>query len=225
MAYFSKQTLAFWRGLARNNSKAWFDEHRSEYEEHWRTPYLALAEDLCEAIALGEPEYQRDPKRAIYRINRDTRFAKDKTPYKTNLGITVGRVEKHDPNWPAYTVRLGLDGLAIGGGLYMPGPELRDHARRWLAANPSQPAAVLADQAFIAAFGGISGERHKRLPKDLADLAKDQELVFNKQWVFWNEWPDINLLLDPDLDQFIVDKWQAARPLNDMLKRAIAAAP
>lgn len=221
MPYFTKRTLSFWRGLAKNNSKAWFDEHRNDYETHLRGPYLELAEDLCEAIAMGEPEYQVEPKRAIYRINRDTRFANDKTPYKTNLGITIGRREKHDPGWPAYTVRLGIDGLAIGGGLYMPTPEVRDRVRRYLAAKPRRVQAVLDDAGFGRHFGEIRGERHKRLPKDLAALAVDQPLVFNKQWVFWDEWPDASLLLDPDLDAFIVERWHAGRVLNELLKGAV----
>lgn len=221
MSYFTKKSLTFLRGLNRNNSKAWFDEHRKEYQEHFREPYLALAEDLCEAIGLGEPEYELDPKRAIYRINRDIRFSNDKTPYKTNLGITVGRREKHDPSWPAYTTRIGLDGIAIGGGLYMPEPALRDQVRRWFAANPGQATEVVSDPKFAEYFGAISGERNKRLPKDLASLAVDEPLVFHKQWVFWAEWPDMQLLLDPDLDSFIVERWHAGRALNDVLKRAI----
>jgi len=223
MSYFTKKTLTFWRGLAKNNSKEWFDEHRKEYQEHLRAPYLALAEDLVEAINLGEPEYELDPKRAIYRINRDIRFSADKSPYKTNLGITVGRREKHDPSWPAYTVRLGIDGISIAGGLYMPDTALRDHVRRWMAANPKQVAKVQKSKPFAKHFGEIKGERHKRLPKDLAALAVDQPLVYNKQWIFWADWSDTTLLLDADLDQFIVDRWQAGRALNDVLKTAIQA--
>jgi len=223
VSYFTKKTLTFWRGLAKNNSKAWFDEHRKEYQEHLREPYLALAEDLCDAISLGEPEYDIDPKRAIYRINRDVRFAHDKSPYKTNLGVTIGRRERHDPTWPVYTVRVGVDGIAVGGGLYRPEAPLRDHVRRWFAANPNVPPQVEKDKDFKKHFGQITGERNKRLPKDLAELAVDQPLVFNKQWIFWAEWPDANLLLDPDLDEFIVDRWRAGSGLNAALKRAIEA--
>ena len=222
MSYFNAKTLSFLRGLDQNNSKTWFDEHRAEYQRHLREPYLALAEDLCEAVALGEPEYELDPKRAIYRINRDIRFSNDKTPYKTNLGITVGRREKHDPSWPAYTLRIGLDGLAIGGGLYRPEPPLRDHVRRWFAANPKAGPSVLANSGFMSYFTEISGERNKRRPKDLSELAQDEPLVFNRQWIFWAAWPNPNLLLDPDLDEFIMERWQAGRVLNEVLKRAVA---
>lgn len=223
MSYFTKATLKFWKGLAKNNSKAWFDDHRGEYQKHLREPYLALAEDLCDAIAMIEPEYQLEPKQATYRINRDTRFANDKSPYKTNLGITIGRHEKHDPAWPAYTVRVGVDGLAIGGGLYRPDTELRDDVRRWMAAHPAKVACVTADDDYVATFGEIKGERHKRLPKDLAALAVEQPLVFNKQWIFWADWSDASVLLDDDLDQLIVTRWQHGRALNELLKQAVSA--
>ena len=224
MSYFTKKTLTFWRGLAKNNNKAWFDENRKAYQEHLREPYLALAEDLCEAIALAEPEYDVEPKKAIYRINRDVRFSNDKTPYKTNLGITIGRSQKHDPNWPVYTVRVGVDGIAIGGGLYAPGNELRDQVRHYLGTRAADIAAVTADADFAQHFGEIKGERNKRLPKDLAPLGAEQPLVFNKQWIFWNEWPDASLLLDPDLDAFIVERWHAGRTLNTLLKSAVDSA-
>ena len=71
-------------------------------------------------------------------------------------------------------------------------------------------------------FTEISGERNKRLPKDLSELAQDEPLVFNKQWIFWAAWPNPNLLLDPDLDEFIMERWQAGRVLNEVLKRAVA---
>lgn len=223
MSYFSKDTLKFWRGLAKNNSKAWFDEHRKEYEQHLREPYKALAEDLCEAISLGEPEYQLGPKAATYRINRDIRFSNDKTPYKTDLGITIGRQAKHDPAWPAYTVRIGVSGIAVGGGLYMPDATLRDHVRRQIAAAPKKIAAVEKNKTFRKHFDGVRGERNKRLPKELQSAADDQPLIYNKQWIFWNEWPDAKLLLDADLDAYIVDRWHSGRILNEYLKAVVQA--
>ena len=88
--------------------------------------------------------------------------------------------------------------------------------------TPPSPPQVTNDPAFAQHFKEIRGERNKRLPRDLAVLAADEPLVFNKQWIFWAEWPDMKLLLDPDLDRFIVERWHAGRALNDVLKRAVA---
>lgn len=224
MAYFTAETLAFLRGLAKNNSKAWFDENRATYEAQLKAPYRALAEDLVAEIRDREPEYQTDPTKAVYRINRDTRFSNDKTPYKTDLGITVGRHQKHDPSYPAYTVRLGLSGVAVGGGMYAPSTTLRDQLRHYIGTNPEPLAAALSAAPYQALFGGaLQGERGKRVPKELADLAADQPLVFNKQWVFWVGYPDPDLLLSDDLGGFILDHWDAARPVNEYFKSALNA--
>ncbi len=223
MAYFSAATLEFWNGLANNNSKAWFDEHRPDYETHLRAPYLALAEDLCEGLAARFPEYDMDPKKAIYRINRDVRFSDDKSPYKTELGITIGRSQKHDPDWPAYTTRIGVTGLAVAGGMYMPSTEMRDALRRYIAVHGDGLRAAIADADFQRVYGELGGEAHKRPLPDLKDAAAAEPLVLNKQWTFWMSNDDPEVLLDPDLDQIILDAWDAAAPVAGWFKHALRA--
>ncbi|MEL7158481.1 MAG: DUF2461 domain-containing protein, partial [Actinomycetota bacterium] len=156
MTFFTADTVTFWRGLAANNNKAWFDEHRKAYEQHLKGPYNELAQALVEQLAEVEPEYTISASQATYRINRDTRFSNDKTPYKTNLGITVGRNQKHDPDWPAYTVRLGLDTIAVAGGLYMPGNDLRDKVRRYVGEHATELARLeRANTKFGRTFGAV----------------------------------------------------------------------
>ena len=224
MAYFTAETLDFWRGLAENNSKAWFDENRKAYETHLKDPYRALAEDLVAEVQDREPEYQIDAGKATYRINRDIRFSNDKTPYKTDLGITVGRAQKHDPAYPAYTVRLGLSGVAIAGGMYAPDTTLRDQLRHYIGTNTKALDKAMGGKPYKKLFGGeLQGERAKRVPKELAELAAEQPLVFNKQWIFWAGYDDQDLLTSDDLGGFILDHWDAARPVNQCFKDAISS--
>ena len=220
--FFTEATLEFWRGLSQNNSKAWFDEHRKDYERHLRTPYLAFAEALCEQIAEVEPEYELPAKHAVYRINRDVRFSNDKSPYKLDLGVTVGRGIRHDETWPVYTCRVGLSGVSVAGGLYRPPKELRDGVRRWIAANGDAVRSAIADPEFRRYFDGLEGEAHKRPLPDLKEVAADEPLVLNKQWIYWGADSDAELLVRPELDQYVRDRWEAARPVMDVLKRAVA---
>lgn len=223
MGYFTTETLRFWRALAANNTKEWMDANRADYEAHLKAPYRALAEDLVAEVHDREPEYLSNPSKAVYRINRDTRFANDKTPYKTDLGITVGRHQKHDPAYPAYTVRVGLSGVSIAGGMYAPETPLRNHLRRYVGEHRDELAAVLAAPDFVERFGGtLQGEATTRVPKELAELAAAEPLVFHKQWVFWAGYDDVDLLLSDDLGGFIVDHWDAARPVNHFFKAAVA---
>ena len=221
MTFFTRETLTFWRGLARDNSKSYFDAHRKDYEQHLREPYLALAAALVAGLQEHEPEYRTDPKKATYRINRDVRFAKDKSPYKTELGITVGRDERHDANYPVYTCRVGVKGIAVAGGLYMPGTELRDRVRRVVGEQSPLLREHLGDPEFVDVYGELGGDAHKRAPADLKELASVEPLVLNKQWVFWSDFEDPELLLMPELDQFILDQWAVARPVMEFFKQAV----
>ncbi len=226
MTFFTTDTVKFWKGLAKNNSKVWFDKNRKDYETHLRDPYKRLAEALVEQLQEVEPEYSIPAKKATYRINRDTRFAADKTPYKTKLGITIGREEKHNPSWPAYTVSVGVDGIWIAGGLYMPGTELRDHVRRYVGANAAELKKIERKSTkFAKTFGALQGEAHKRAPAELKELVEVEPRVLNKQWVFWRDFEDPKRFIDPKLDQFILDQWEVARPAMEFLKDAVRAAP
>lgn len=221
MTFFTSETVTFWKGLAKNNNKAWFDKNRKTYEQHLKAPYNALAEALVEQVQEVEPEYNTPPKQAIYRINRDTRFANDKTPYKTRLGVTIGRNEKHDPSWPAYTVSVGVDGIWVAGGLYNPPTEFRDHVRRYIGRNAKELHALEKKSTkFAKTFGALQGDAHKRTPVELRPYVEDEPRVLNKQWVYWHDFADPKRFIDPKLDQFILDQWEIARPVMEFLKDA-----
>lgn len=222
MTFFTTETVKFWKGLAKNNNKAWFDTNRKTYETYLKEPYYRLAEALIEQVQEVEPEYTTPPKQAVYRINRDIRFSNDKTPYKTNLGITLGRNEKHDPGWPAYTVRLGVEGIWVAGGLYRPGTELRDHVRRYIGKNAAELKKIERKSTkFAKTFGALQGEAHKRVPAELKDYVEVEPRVLNTQWVYWRDFENPKQFLDPNLDQFILDQWEIARPAMDFLKDAV----
>src|ERR1700757_1425863 len=83
---FTSATLAFFRGLARNNKKPWFEAHRADYEQAVVAPMRELIEEMDVRLARFAPEITGHPKRSMFRIYRDVRFSKDKSPYKTNAG-------------------------------------------------------------------------------------------------------------------------------------------
>ena len=82
---FGRGALAFLRGLARNNTREWFQAHRDDYEREVRAPLAALVEEMDVRFAALAPEIVGDPKRSLFRIHRDVRFSNDKSPYKTNV--------------------------------------------------------------------------------------------------------------------------------------------
>src|SRR5258708_14226244 len=136
---FAAASLRFLRGLARNNKKPWFEAHRADYETHIRAPMRALIEEMDVRFARFAPELTGDPKRSMFRINRDIRFSKDKSPYKTHAACWFRhRAADH---------RVGGDAEAGSAGLYFhlqPGQSFV-RAGVWVAPRPGpgkDPAAI-----------------------------------------------------------------------------------
>src|SRR5213596_4197296 len=124
---FTPASLAFLRGLARHNNKPWFEAHRESYENDVRAPMRALIEELDVRLARLAPEITGDPKRSMFRINRDIRFSKDKSPYKTNAGCwfhhrtASGRVGAEATEGSAgFYFHLEPTKSFVGAGLWMP---------------------------------------------------------------------------------------------------------
>ena len=95
MKYFSDKTFRFLDNLRKNNNREWFNEHKADYETHVRQPFLALIGDFQAPLAKISSHYVSDPRAvggSLFRINRDARFSKDKSPYKTNVsGVIAAR--------------------------------------------------------------------------------------------------------------------------------------
>ncbi|MGD9619659.1 MAG: DUF2461 domain-containing protein [Mycolicibacterium sp.] len=107
---FSKATFDFLRGLTENNEKSWFDAHRDDYERYVREPFVATLEAAAEAT-VGGPLELHGGRQTMFRINRDVRFSKDKSPYKTAVGgLLTPTGDKREHNGVAYLH------LAVGGG-------------------------------------------------------------------------------------------------------------
>src|SRR6266480_4981209 len=124
---FTPRALSFFRQLARHNEKPWFEAHRDEYETEVREPMRELIEDLDTRFAQFAPEIGGDPKRSMFRIYRDIRFSKDKSPYKThaacwfhhrNAARSVG--SEADAGSAGFYFHLQPGKSMIGAGLWMP---------------------------------------------------------------------------------------------------------
>ncbi len=173
---FTKRALSFFRGLARNNEKPWFEAHRSEYEAEVRGPMRELIEELDSRFARFAPEIGGDPKRSMFRINRDIRFSKDKSPYKThaacwfhhlNAARSVG--SDADAGSAGYYFHLEPGGRSmIGAGIWMPPRSQLNKLRDAIAKNPG--AFDRMTRSIPRRFGGLDDEGAlKRMPRGYAE--------------------------------------------------------
>lgn len=220
MQYFSKDYLEFFKELAGNNHKDWFDNNRKRYETVVREPFKFFIGDLIKALSENDPELDIEPKDAIFRINRDIRFSKDKTPYKLNNSAIISSKGRKDKNHPGIYIELGPEKLAFYGGIYMPDSKQVQKLRTYFKDNLSDLEALIDAKDFKKIFGNIEGEKSKRIPSEFRDLAATQPLLMNKQWYYFVHQPP-EIIVSDKLIPTILSLEKAAAPLKDFLTKAL----
>lgn len=155
---FSNETFKFLEGLAQNNNKAWFDEHKKDYEKFLKTPLYDLSADVGVYMATVDPEFEITPSKAVTRVNRDVRFSHDKSPYKTNLWASWTNKTWNEA--PGFYFEVGIGGYGYGMGFYQNKKETMERLQGKIAENPKHFAEITA---FLAE-GNLKalGEKYKR---------------------------------------------------------------
>ncbi|MCE7031277.1 TIGR02453 family protein [Lysobacter sp. GX 14042] len=154
-AYFSEGTWRFFRALARNNNRTWFHAHKPDYERHVREPYQRLLEDLRPAVAEISAHYHANPARAggsLFRINRDTRFANDKSPYKTWQGAKIYHTRHRQLEAPSFHLHLRPGQSFVGAGLWRPHNDTVRKVRQFILDNPASWKAAAHDAGVRERF-------------------------------------------------------------------------
>jgi uncharacterized protein (TIGR02453 family) len=174
---FAPGALKFLRGLARHNDREWFEDHRAVYEAEVRGPLRALVEEMDVRLARLAPELVGDPRRSIFRIHRDVRFSKDKSPYKTNAACQfyhhdAGRGAGQDAEGAGAGLYFQLaDGECfVAGGIWMPARPALEKIRDAIAAEPEALDEIVRAAGFCRRFGSLSEEAMlTRLPRGYAE--------------------------------------------------------
>ena len=220
MAYFDTDYLEFFKELAGNNHKEWFDIHRKRYEQSVKIPMQVFVKDLILALKRIDKEIQIEPKDAIFRINRDIRFSKDKSPYKLQSSAIISKYGKKDKNYPGLYIELGPEHFGIYGGLYMPDAKEIQGIRTYIADHQKEFAALIIEADFLDKYEEIKGEKNQRIPKEFAKMAEEIPLLMNKQWYYFAHL-DPETILREDLIDIVVDYYSSASGMRSFLTKAI----
>lgn len=221
MSRFGPEYMAWLTALARNNRREWYHANKKDYERHVKAPFEEFVEALLHVMASKDRAYAGvDPKQAMFRLARDTRFAKDKTPYKTHMSAALVPGGKRMET-PGFYVQLGTDGLAMAGGLYQPDKEQITAVRRAIVKDGKTLNRLLKAKAFRSRFGELAGDRNKRLPPEFQEAAESEPLLYYKQFYWWVEYPGAKQAVRPDLEKFVLAHWEAGRPASDWLRKAV----
>ncbi len=175
--------LKFLRQLQANNSKEWMDAHREQYQAA-RQSFINFTGYLLEGLsAEDEGLLGLDPKKCIFRINRDIRFSNNKSPYKDNFGAAMAEGGRHSGN-PVYYFHLQPgDESFIAGGLYQPPKEVLAKIRQEIDYNVSELKAITSAAAFKKHFGEIQGDALKRFPQGYDPNHPNIELLKLKDYL------------------------------------------
>jgi len=158
---FSPELFAFLRELAQNNEREWFNANKDRYERELKEPALAFVEDMGYRLPQVAPHLTAD-KRSLFRIYRDTRFAKDKTPYKTHVGIYFRHVRSAEADTGGLYVHLEPGHVFLGAGIWHPRPPALKRIRDALVTHPGRWRAAL--EAVEPVWRLADGESLKRPP-------------------------------------------------------------
>jgi uncharacterized protein (TIGR02453 family) len=185
MKYFNDSFFKFLDGLRKNNNKEWFEKNRPVYEKEVKAPFRKLVEDMLARLSKDLPELNRDPSKAIFRINRDIRFSKDKSPYKINVGAVLSRNGMKDQEYPGFYMHFGADEIMVGGGKYFCSKDEIAKIRQEIFYNNKEFTKLLNEKAFKEKFKTLIGDKNKVLPPEYKEFAQKQPLIANKQWWYY----------------------------------------
>lgn len=221
MTYFSNDFLEFFKELAGNNNKEWFDSNRKRYEKEVKQPFQLFIQDVITAVGKYDKAVDLAPKDAIFRINRDIRFSKDKTPYKLQVSAIISPGGRKDMISPGMYLELTPEHMRIYGGVYMPDKDNLYSIRSHIANNLSAFEAVISEKDFIAKYGLIRGEKNKIVPAEFKESGEKQPLIYNKQFYYFAELPPETVLKE-DLVKIVIQYYLAANSVKEFFTKALA---
>ena len=209
-------TLQFLRNLEKNNNREWFNENKTLYQEA-QQDVISFVEKLIEEMADFDEEMGKlEAKKSVFRIYRDTRFSKDKTPYKTNFGAGLGMGKGNKVSGYYLHIEPGKSFLA--GGVYKPEPSVLKTIRQEISAFGDEFKAILEQDEFRNYFRGLSVEdKLKKVPQGFEKDDKMAEYLKLKHFIVTHPISDEQLLSENAVKEF-TKIFKAMKPLNDFLQ-------
>ncbi len=211
-----KDTLQFLRNLAKNNNREWFNENKSLYLEA-QADVTGFVENLIEKIGEFDEEIGKmDAKKSLFRIYRDTRFSKDKSPYKANFGASLGIGKGNKISGYYLHIEPGKSFLA--GGVYMPEPSVLKEIRKEISMNGKEFSDILEQKDFRNNFRGLSVENKlQKVPQGFEKEDPMAEYLKLKHFVVSHPISDEELLNPKAADHF-TKIYKSIKSLNDFLE-------
>ena len=219
---FGPEAAAFLDDLRSNNDRDWFNANRERYEEMVREPARAFVRAMAPALAAISPHFRADDRKtggSLMRIHRDTRFSRDKTPYKTNVGIQFRHALGRDVHAPGFYVHLEPGRTFFGAGVWHPPSDALFMIRSRIDEEPEVWRAVRDAPEFLASFA-LAGESLKTMPRGFAKDHPLAEDLRRKDFMALHELPPA-ATLGPRFPDLAADRMRAASGFMRFLCEAL----
>ncbi|NQU33899.1 MAG: DUF2461 domain-containing protein [Bacteroidetes bacterium] len=213
------KVLEFLSDLKENNNRDWFNDHKEYYDEA-RNEFVQLVESLIPSLAINNPLMANlEIKDSIFRIYRDVRFSKDKSPYKTQMGAYLAPGGRKSI-YAGHYIHVEPDNSFLAGGSYCPPGDKLKKIRSEILYNTDEFKSIINTSDFKNLFGDISGSKLKRPPVGFPKDFEDIELLKFKDYTIFN--PITNQEIDnPGFLKNAISIFEKMNPFNDFLNRAI----
>ena len=231
---FRPGALAFLRGLRKNNRRDWFEERRETFQRELVEPMRSLIEELDVRFAGLAPEFVGDPKRSMFRIYRDVRFSKDKSPYKSHAALWIyhrspGRgVGREIDGGAGFYVHLEPGASLVAGGLWMPPRPSLAKVRAHFEDDLAGWERAVTGRAFTRRFGGLTDDEDgillKRLPRGYADGHRAERWLRYNSFTVSHPYDDAEAL-SPALAGRAMKDFALMLPMCRWLNRALGYLP
>jgi uncharacterized protein (TIGR02453 family) len=219
-AGFPPEMVRFFRSLKRNNRREWFQPRKHLFEQHVKAPMLDLVGAINTELTKFAPEYVTEPKSAIFRIYRDTRFSADKTPYKTHVAASFSRRGGERLGTGGFYFSVSHDAIEVAAGIYHPDRDVTLLVRNHIAETHQELSRILSDKKSRKLTGELKGDALSRSPKGFDPAHPAAGFIKMKDWIL-DVMLDASLATTPKLHSAIVERFRAMAPLLEYLNRPL----
>lgn len=216
-ATINKHSLEFLKDLSQNNNREWFNIHKDWYTEA-RNNIIAFADALIGEMNKHDNIETRSGKQSMFRIYKDVRFSKDKTPYNKHWSCAFRRATKKLRG--GYYLRIEPGASRLAGGFFGPVPDDMKRIRQDIDVNYEDWRKVLADPLLKGTFGNMRGEKVVSAPRGYAKDHPAIDLLQHKQFLFRREFTD-DEILDPNFLYHVNEGFQSLRPFFDYMSEVL----
>ncbi len=221
-AYFTRATFTFLKDLTENNKREWFHENKHRYEDHVRSPAIRFITDFGSQLKSLSEQFRSDPRTvggSMFRIHRDTRFSKDKTPYKTFIGIQFRHELGKDAHAPGFYLHIDRGGCFAGAGMWHPDSPSLLKIREAIVEDPKAWKRSVSGKRFRDSYV-LDGDRLKRPPKGFDPEHPLVEDLKRKDFIGVANIPK-KMVTDPKLPEELKKVFRSGTPLVKFLCDAV----